>query len=50
MDINPDLLRREYAEGHYIANHGYSHQYSKIYEYEEKVLDEYRIDIEKKDY
>ena len=27
----PELVKREYEEGHYIANHGYSHKYSKIY-------------------
>ena len=27
---NPDILRRAYEEGHYIANHGYSHNYDKI--------------------
>lgn len=41
VDSNPDILRRTYEEGHYIANHGYSHEYSKIYESEENVLKEY---------
>ena len=30
-ELNPDLIRREYNEGHYIANHGYSHIYGNIY-------------------
>ncbi len=28
---NPDLIKREYNEGHFIANHGYSHVYGSIY-------------------
>lgn len=42
VDTNPDLLKREYEEGHYIANHGYTHSYSKIYTSEQTVLEEYR--------
>ena len=38
---NPDILKREYESGHYIANHGYSHKYSKIYESTDTVLEEY---------
>lgn len=38
---NPDILKRAYLEGHYIANHGYSHSYSKIYAKAENVLAEY---------
>ncbi len=41
VELNPDLLKREYEEGHYIANHGYSHKYSQIYQSKEAVLDEY---------
>ncbi len=44
---NPDLIRREYEEGHYIANHGYSHTYSKIYESKDTVYEEY-METEKK--
>ena len=40
-ELNPELIKREYNEGHYIANHGYSHVYSKIYESKESVLEEY---------
>lgn len=39
--INPELIRREYEEGHYIANHGYTHKYSQIYRNKQTVLDEY---------
>ena len=37
----PDLVKRMYDEGHFIANHGYSHVYSKIYSSPQAVLDEY---------
>lgn len=38
---NPELIKREFEEGHYIANHGYSHKYSQIYQNKQTVLDEY---------
>lgn len=38
---NPDILKRAYDEGHYIANHGYSHSYSTIYASVETVWGEY---------
>lgn len=38
---NPEVLKREYVEGHYIANHGYSHIYGDIYASPQAVLDEY---------
>lgn len=38
---NSELVKREYQEGHYIANHGYTHNYSKIYNDAENVLNEY---------
>ena len=37
----PDLIKREFDEGHYIANHGYSHKYSSIYSSPEATLEEY---------
>ena len=37
----PETVKRVYDEGHYIANHGYSHVYSKIYTSPQTVLDEY---------
>lgn len=40
-EINPSLVKREYDEGHFIGNHGYSHKYSTIYESVDTVLDEY---------
>lgn len=41
VELYPDLVKREYEEGHYIANHGYSHVYSSIYQSADAVLDEY---------
>lgn len=41
VEYNPDLIVREYNEGHYIANHGTTHQYSQIYSSIESVLSEY---------
>lgn len=40
-ELNPEILKREYKEGHYIANHGYSHIYGNIYSTPQAVLDEY---------
>lgn len=37
----PETTNRIYNEGHYIANHGYSHQYSNIYQSQEHILNEY---------
>ena len=44
--LNPEILKREYAEGHFIASHGYSHVYSQIYETPQSVLDEYNKSVE----
>lgn len=41
VDLYPETLKRAFDEGHYIANHGYSHQYSKIYESKDTVFQEY---------
>lgn len=38
---NAELIRREFNEGHYIANHGYSHKYNEIYSSPEATLEEY---------
>ncbi len=37
----PDLIKREFDEGHYIANHGYTHKYSSVYSSPEATLEEY---------
>lgn len=41
VEANPDLVKREYEEGHFIGNHGYSHKYRDIYSSTQAVLDEY---------
>lgn len=41
VKANPELIKREFEEGHYIANHGYTHKYSQIYQNSQTVLDEY---------
>ena len=38
---NPELIKREFEEGHYIANHGHTHIYRQIYQNKQNVLDEY---------
>ncbi len=42
VDLNPSIVKREYEEGHFIANHGYSHIYSNIYSSTDAVLAEYQ--------
>ncbi len=37
----PSLVKQEYETGHYIANHGYSHEYDTIYASAQTVLEEY---------
>lgn len=41
VEIFPETTNRIYNEGHYIANHGYSHKYSEIYQSPEQVLKEF---------
>lgn len=41
VEIFPETTNRIYNEGHYIANHGYSHKYSIIYQSPEQVLNEF---------
>lgn len=41
VEQNPQIVKRAYNEGHYIANHGYSHIYSSIYASEENLKNEY---------
>ena len=38
---NPELIKREFEEGHYIANHGHTHIYRQIYQNKQAVLNEY---------
>lgn len=41
VEFYPEILKRVYKEGHYIANHGYTHKYDQIYNSTQSVLDEY---------
>lgn len=41
VKANPDLVKRAYQNGHYIANHGYSHDYETIYKSVNNVINEY---------
>lgn len=43
VTANPELVKRAYDEGHYIANHGKTHIYSQIYTNSQTVLDEYNF-------
>ena len=47
IDYRKEMVKRMYDEGHYVANHGYSHVYSKIYASPEAVLEEYNKTNEK---
>ena len=41
VNLYPELAKKIYEEGHYLANHGYTHMYKNIYSSPEAVLDEY---------
>lgn len=41
VELLPELVKRAFEEGHYIANHGYSHKYDAIYETPESTWNEY---------
>lgn len=41
VELYPNIVKREYDEGHYLASHGYSHIYSQIYASPQSTLDEY---------
>lgn len=44
---HPELVKRAYEEGHYIANHGYNHNNAKLYKNEDSFRDEVKnTDIE----
>ena len=38
---NPEIVKQEYEAGHFIGNHGYSHEYSSIYESVNSVFTEF---------
>ena len=41
VNAMPEMTKRIYDEGHYLANHGYSHSYSAIYASPQAVLEEF---------
>lgn len=41
VDKYPQLVKQEYEQGHFIANHGYTHTYSQIYASIDNVVNEY---------
>lgn len=44
---NPELVKRAYDEGHFIANHGYNHNNSKLYKNDDSFIHEIKnTDIE----
>jgi peptidoglycan/xylan/chitin deacetylase (PgdA/CDA1 family) len=45
VELYPEIVKRQYDEGHYIASHGYSHIYEKIYASPQNVLDEYNQSV-----
>jgi len=45
VDLYPDIVKRQYDEGHFIASHGYSHVYSQLYSSPQSVLDEYNTTL-----
>ena len=44
---NPELVKRAYDEGHFVANHGYNHNNSKLYKNDDSFINEIKnTDIE----
>jgi len=41
VDLHPEITKRAYEEGHFIANHSYTHEYSKLYSSVQNVVNEY---------
>lgn len=40
VESHPDIVKRAYEEGHYIANHGYDHNNSNLYKSAENFISE----------
>lgn len=40
VEAHPEIVKRAYEEGHYIANHGYSHNNSLLYKNSESFINE----------
>lgn len=41
VDSKPELVKKEYEKGHFIANHSYTHSYRDIYASTDSILNEY---------
>lgn len=41
VNRRPEMVKRMYEEGHYVANHGYTHVYASIYDTPQSVLEEF---------
>ena len=47
VDSHPEITKRAYDEGHFIANHGYNHNNSKLYKNDDSFINEIKnTDIE----
>lgn len=42
VDAHPEIVKRAYEEGHYIANHGYDHNNTNLYKSSESFIEEVR--------
>ena len=42
-NIIVNIVKRAFEEGHYIANHGYSHEYAQLYSSIQAVVDEFNL-------
>lgn len=40
VDAHPEIVKRAYEEGHYIANHGYDHNNTNLYKSSESFMEE----------
>lgn len=40
VEEHPEIVKRAYEEGHYIANHGYSHNNANLYKNKENFINE----------
>lgn len=40
VDAHPEIVKRAYEEGHYIANHGYDHNNTNLYKSPESFMEE----------
>ena len=40
VEEHPEIVKRAYEEGHYIANHGYDHNNTILYKSEQSFIDE----------